>query len=370
MKQKFYLLAAIVCLYVFSSCNSDNDEPVPSNPDGMIELSFNVKDYFTSEVIDQSGTKSSLQEAGIKVLQYRVLEVTEGKPLTERTFKTINYEVTSGNLTIKDKLPVGNYWIFFVGCTKDLPLPDADLAKDGDASYFNKLRLVYLPDYKSQLFSNSLNLKLSTSITKVEENITLERNVGKVEIVIEDAQNMPEEVGYLYPMIKNFYPNIFRFADYEAGKPLGFQSWGTLYGYHLTGQNQPNVVQKPTGFEVGNVPRSEIIKNPQYTMSLYILHNIEGSVYNGQNYYAGGIAYTELYLYGTKDKVTTSPMADANFPYIFEYKVVPTGVNVVRNKITRLTGKLFGNMVSGDNASFQISVNNEWGGTNEDPYIK
>ncbi|MFV0331790.1 MAG: hypothetical protein ACK5KL_18535 [Dysgonomonas sp.] len=366
MKTKLYLLL-VVCMCAFISCSSDNDStPVTPDPDEMIEVSFNIKDYFTSEVIDKN-TKSTLQEADIKVVQYRVLEVTEGKPMSQRTFKTKNYEVTSGDLTITDKLPAGNYWIFFIGCTTDMPLPDANLTTDGD-EYFNKLLMVYLPDYKSQIFSNSLRLSLSTSIEKVEESVTLQRNVGKIEVVIEDAQNMPEEVKYLYPVVKNFYPNIYRFANYSSAEPLGYQSWGTLYGAHLSGQNLAHVVQKPTGFEVGNVPRNEVIQNPQYTMTLYMLHNIDGAIFNGQDYALAGFAYTELYIYGTEQKVTASPMGDSTFPYLFEYKVVPTGINVERNKITRLTGKLFEKVTGGDNGRFNISVNNVWDGNVSNPY--
>lgn len=369
MKAKLYLILVAVCLFAFTSCSSDNDSTPPTpEPSDLIEVSFNVKDYFTSEVIDKN-TKSSLQEADIKVVQYRVLEITDGKPLSERTIKTKNYQITSEGLTITDKLPAGNYWIFFIGCTTDMPLPDANLEADGN-EYLNKLLMVYLPDYKSQIFSNSLRLNLSSSIEKVEENITLQRNVGKIEVVIEDAQDMPEEVKYLYPVVKNFYPNIYRFANYNSAEPLGYQSWGTLYGSLLSGQNKENVVQKPTGFEVGNVPRSEVVKNAQYTMTLYMLHNIDGAVFNGQEYGIAGRAFTELYIYGTEEKITTSPMGDSTFPYLFEYKVVPTGINVEKNKITRLTGKLFEKVANGDNGRFNISVNNVWDGETSNPYIK
>lgn len=352
----------MACLFAFASCSSDNDEPTPPG-DGMIELSFNVKDYFTSEVIDKS-TKSSLSDAGIKVLQYRVLNKTTGKVVTVK-----NYNVTSEDLVINDKLAAGEYWVFFVGCTKELPLPDI---KDTDSDYdaYEKARLVCLPDYNTQIFSNSLWLNLNTSVTKVEENITLQRNVGKIEVVIEDAQNMPDNVAFLYPVVKNLYPNVFRFADWNYGQPLGFQSWGTLYSPLLTGQNKPFVVMKPTGYEAGNVARSEIVKNTQYTMVLYMLDNQVGDIVNGKDYGVGGKAYTELYLYGTAQKVTDSPMGDSTFPYIFEYKVVPTGINVVRNKITRLSGKLFEGMASGDNGKFKVSVNDTWDGMVDDPYIK
>lgn len=360
MNLKFYFLLIIACLFAFTSCSSDNDDPTPPSNNEMIELSFNVKDYFTSEVIDKA-TKSSLNDAGIKVLQYRVLDKT-----TKTVVSLKNYDVTSEDLVIKDKLPAGEYWIFFIGCTNDFPLPDTN---NTDPNGFEKARLVYLPDYKTQIFSNSLWLKLNTSTTKVEENITLQRNVGKIEIVIEDAQNMPENIAYLYPAVKIFYPNIFRFADWNHGVPLGFQSWGTLYPPHFDEQNQPLVVKKPTGFDVGNVPRSEVIKNSKYTMVLYMLDNQEGAVYNGQDYGVIGKAYTKLYIYGTAQKVTDTPMGNSIFSYLFEYEVVPTGVNVVRNKVTRLTGKLFEG-VSGDNGQFKISVNNDWGGLVDNPYIK
>jgi len=367
MKIKLYLLAIVACLYAFSSCSSDSDEPTPPdpNPDGMIEVSFNVKDYFTSEIIDGNGTKSTLEEAGIKVLQYRVLDRTPDREASKKVFTLKNYQVNSGDMVIKDKLPAGNYWIFFVGSTTDIPLPDI---KTTDADYFERARLVYLPNYVTQLFSASVSLDLNDSFTKVEKDITLERNVGKIEIVIEDAQNMPEEMAYLYPVVKSFYPNILRFSDSQQN--IFPQTWGTLYSPNQADRNMSYIEMKPTGFEEGNVPRSEIIKNSQYTMTLYMLHNIEGAHWNGEFFGPGEFAYTDLYLYGTKDKVTVSPMGDSNFPYVFEHKVVPTGVNVVKNKITRLSGKLFENMTNDENGNFKISANKDWDGVNDDPYIK
>jgi len=221
MKLKLFIFAVVACMLAFTSCTNNDDELGPPDPNptgGKIKVSFNVKDYFTSEVVDKSGEKATLQEAGIKVVQYRVLDWTSGRGHNDRIYKIQNHQVSGNDLTISDELPAGNYLIFFIGATKDFPVPDII----GSDNFYELAQLVALPDYNTEIFSNQYSLTLTASMQKVEEDITLKRAVGRIEIEIEDAQDMPAEVGFLYPMVKSFYPNVARFV---GDGPNRYQSW-------------------------------------------------------------------------------------------------------------------------------------------------
>jgi len=345
MKKVKFLFIAFMSVILFSCSSENNNEVIePGGNSKKQEIIFNISTYFKSEISDYDGknTKSSLVESGIKVIQTRIIKLN-GDAQEAISITTKNYDVNSDNLFIKDNLSVGNYLVYFIGSTTDVPT----------TGYNDNVRgQIYLNDYNSEMFCSYISFKIEdASDAAITKDIALERVVGKVEITIEDAQNIPGDINYLYPAIQGLYPNILHIGlDYPADyneRPVDFLE--IKYPLQLAGTLSDKII----GFENGNVHRDDVLSGAQYTMTLYLFPNTEDYSYrNGKTYTAGTgttedpnreeIMYTDIYIYGTQNKVLDSSQ---DFPYLFKKKITLNGVDVKKNMKTTLRGNLFGSSI-------------------------
>ncbi|MEN9918815.1 MAG: hypothetical protein RL662_1251 [Bacteroidota bacterium] len=198
MKNIIYTLLSI-CL-LFSSCSSEaplvDDAPVTSNK--LYKAVFKLGEL-NLQVEESNMRSSTLSEAKIQHLEYWIHKTADinnasyyPDPLEHAL---ISVDSMSQNITIE--LPVGDYTIAFLAADMKL-----------DTTNFRKRNVdaVAPVDYKTQLFGKNLPFKITDANKGVSAVVQLERLVGKVELVIEDLNQLPNDVQAIIPVLSGLSP--------------------------------------------------------------------------------------------------------------------------------------------------------------------
>lgn len=316
-KKEFFVGLALIALCIgFFSCSY---EYVPESrgleKKELIPVSFTVE--FAKEI---TGLRAS-EAVNFKDFLYLVYDAGTGK-----LYKDIKYTNFEG--IINDSLPEGNYTVVFAGATQatylwyysdtnmtsfieiDAPPP---LGGDTNISRFNRNTDVF---YK----------KINCIVEKNKQNgsaVTLDRIVGKVEIVLEDV--IPNDVSTIEVALN--FPITFHYLSSPE---------------YVTGSSYSKRI---------NIAESDKVAG--YSVFFISFENIN----QDQSRYPLSITLTAR-------KTLPAGVVDTG-QSIIATKVI-NNVDVLKNKTVRYTGKLFDNITPSNttpSSSFSISVNEAWGET-------
>jgi|GEM_PF-2320748 len=214
--KKLPLLACVVLL-LFSCKKSESlDENNLKEPE-LIPVSFSADD-FTQEIKD--GTKISDTVSAKNVIRYLYYYVFEAEGGTGKIREIRQFKDTTANFgQIKDLLPPGTYHFVFIGSVNKVQTINI---KSFSSSYF----YITTGDY----FYKRRTLTVSQS--PVNEDIILERIIGKLTVKLKDK--VPQNVSNMryYFKFSPFYYFDGQTPVYPARNPNIFQarlSPGTLF---------------------------------------------------------------------------------------------------------------------------------------------
>jgi hypothetical protein len=330
MKKKIFYLLSTCFLF---AC-SDNSGLIPDgkDPKPLVPVSFNVG--FTKEVIPLRSTSSS-SEVPVEYLEYQVYDNTTGA-LYKRLIYTNPFTTPESDpggelnfLLLEDQLPEGDYTIVFLACGTTPASPhffnEGNIISSSLNPYFELFNF-YVNEFnyggpEPNQFFKKINCVVETGQYNDSE-VVLERIVGKVEIVIEDF--IPLEI-----------------STFE----VDISDWAMWYCFSKTTEYSYGPTME--GIDRSFIPRNGAISG--YTITFFAYEN----VYYLQERKPRTIAL-KFYNGGIGDH--DSPAVEKVF----------YGVDVVKNKIVRYTGKLFG--VDMEDSSFTLSVHDMWDETIEIPF--
>ena len=325
-----FALAAFICAGIFS-CT----EYLPVfNDDELSEVAFvpvSFKVDFSKEII---GFRSD-EAVELREFFYHVY-ITEDGSLYKKM------RLTDFTGVINDSLPEGDYTIVFAGCNmfgylyaghgdniKTISHPSMDypsfefmgpptVGLDPNLTLFNRNRDVF---YKK--------INCIVEIDKSNDNsVSLDRIVGKIEIVLEDI--IPSEVETITIGISNFSDRYFYTLNGDFTKATG-------YGSKLNISESDKVA---AGFS-RYITIFENVNSDQSRYPVSITLTARRSIPEG--------------VVDTGQSVVASKTID--------------NVDVLKNKTVRYTGKLFDNITpptpEDPESSFTISIDDEWGETIE-----
>ncbi|RVT99748.1 hypothetical protein EOD41_14990 [Mucilaginibacter limnophilus] len=301
---KIFLCISII-LFVVLSCKKS--QSIKDEENGKkYQVSFDVRDFTQKETDFDNTSTSQLTthntpeaipiEDVISIL-YCVVYSNDGKPAM--TIQQLSSQANFGNLNLN--LPNGNYTVVFVGGQSGLIYKPKRLSED---------KISYTRSTGADSFSDTFYKKFALVIDGANNNssIILERLVGRVRVVIEDA--LPLDIKSI--TIRQT-TNIYDGVQIATGIPLTLST--DLYA--------GTTVQLPTS-SVGLTG---------YSLSFVTLNtlksfNVEIAVKKGSSYYQN-----------------TTLVRD---------------VTVGANKTTVLTGKLFESESASPGNGFLIDINQAW----------
>jgi hypothetical protein len=325
---KTTILALVITCCLFTAC-SDNEGLIPAvnNPDPvvgeeaeLIPVSFSVG--FEREILP---LRSSSNNATIKNLTYLIYNNATGNFYKQNT-------ITNMEASINEALPEGVYTIVFMGYnTGKFMLESTNM----NIVYYNSYSCISVMEENSELstdiyekgmqVADHFYKRINYIVEKEKENnisVTLERIVGKIEIVLED--DMPNDVIAIYLSMRDYYNGL----GFTATKDFATTFRGNEY-YYLEYKRKIEI--------------SELERNAGFTISFF--------------------------SYG---------MQDENFPYDIDLvarRYVPDtdefsslrlvaekkieNVRAIKNKTVRYTGKLFDGVAYPADNAFTVTVIDE-----------
>ena len=355
--KNFRLISRVILLTLWVGLASCAKDPEISNNEkegNLIPVSFNVG--FSKEVTDFRSTSISGQissRAGgditITKLYYLVYDAVTGE-----IYKSL--EKSNFSEKLSDELPEGEYYVIFIGSMYDEEWPNELIGMEKDNRLISSVfpspdEGKMLPDnawlyWEGQwgahtvpffcirnkfkkggdLFYAKYNLIVEEGAT-IEEEIVLNRIVGKVEVVIEDA--IPENIESI-SFSGNDIPSSFLYNT--TGEIVTVGDW----------DNKVQIESSKVG-------------TTGYTISFISFENCDAN----QTYYPFSLTLTVR-------KTLPEGVIDKGQSIIAEKTI--SGVNVIKNKTVIYRGNLFDGMTEPSReseTSFNLLVNNEWDSTIE-----
>lgn len=328
MKKTLTFLSLVVLL--FSSCSSDDSPllaPEVINPT-LQEVTFKIKGFDVG--YEEMTLVRSVDLPKIEELYYYVFSQSDNK-LVKR--KHLSGENVLDEL--QDTLPLGKYYISI--------LASESLPKTGDPFYKDEYYDTFMDSGYDEAFIispfgvNSFykTFSFTVGVEPVVKSLILNRVNGRCDIIIEDAALIPEEIESITFEIKG----------------LGGQM------FYLKKMIKESVTFHPNGataFRVLTVSREQILasslKNP---LSFYAL-----------GYTAFGAKETDglpIYMFVKYKDGQGVNGDDARIRYLTH------NLKIYRNKITRLSGKLFDTETS----SYNLMTEYAWlGDISEQVFVK
>jgi hypothetical protein len=311
-------------------------EDVITEPVQLREVRFSVAG--TGLSTEQSLMKSaSLQSMNIQHLEYWVYKkVNDYSNEVPLQYAVVRVQKDDNKTDISLTLPNGDYAMFFYGSSGTLEPFDNEKRRPYSLESL---------DHQSQMFSSKIEFSLNDTIAEVKRAVTLERAVGRVELVIEDLDKLPAEVQSITPVLRGFLAVSWQPRALAYPTSLNLMNESVTYSY-MDGKGYNKYF--PT------IPRSQFASiNKDNPIVFYTLPT------NNLNRTGGSIIWPELYIQGSKDLSVRSvnaesPMTLSDPNIVFMRKVAE--FDVFKNKTTRYTGKIGGL----DATSIAVDYQQEW----------
>lgn len=325
-----YIIALIS--FLLASCSSESPVSDVVNPNtGLRKATFTLTGI-ASETTEMSLKSASLEELNIQHLEYWVyktediqsLYVSE-KPVLHKVLKKEDF----GKSIIIELLD-NDYTIIFYATDEAV-----ELKEGGERTPY-----VRAVDVRHQMFSAKKQFVVNEQKPEVNESIHLERIIGKIELVIEDLENLPAEVKSITPVMTG-YTRIM----VTPVMPVSPCEINLIHRHVFL--EEKNIM--PT------IPRSQFASiNKDNPIEFYILP----PMYNPETV-SGLSAVDYMYIQGTKDENfytldMSRPLLEQNSQVVFMRKVGKFEVKA--NQIMRYTGKI-GSFDGGD---FEIIIDETW----------
>ena len=314
-----------MCAFLASCSEAEKGDSIIEKE--LVPVSFNVG--FSKEVVDFRSTTARNTEGAIcSWLSYYVFDKETGE-LYKHKGLSVNNGIAS------DELPEGEYiFMFFMG--------DVGVSHGGNisnlsikASYYGWHSEWSSEDNMTDVFS----CRLDYEVKKGNENdsqIVLERMVGKVEVVLEDA--IPDNVSQIVIATSHGLHD----RKYNANSDH----------YYLSGSEWSDLSRLI--FHISETDKS----SSGFTMSFLGFENVDVD-----QEYTPFMIIVEAFRERTSDEVGLVNFDERNLLVV--QKTI-SNVNIEKNKTVIYTGKLFDSLIPIDpnekiSSSFSVSVNDEWG---------
>lgn len=316
---------ALAILISFTSCSSDEYSQLDGSSPKTDKQSITfVLKGITSEITNIATRSTSVTNPDLQVqhVEYWVYKNAEQISASD---ECLAHQVIIGediDKSIKIELTSGDYKIFFYATDQK------DITVENTPMNINAV------DYQYQMFSKTLDISVSENTTPIQE-IVLEREVGQIQLVINDLDKLPENVKSIRPFIDVAY--LYSGTTF-LGKPSGLD---IVDSNHYTMYTDLEYPIKTTPFPI--LKRDDFktinIDNP---LSFYSLTSTSRTS-------MGNLVPGSLYIMGCTDdqEQTFDPMfswMEQNPKIVFIRKVGT--YNVKKNQITRYTGNI-GSIVQG-----------------------
>lgn len=333
---KNYILAiATAMAFLFASCSSETpiiDSIIENSQTETYKATFTL-DGLTAESGAFNLRSVSLTDVNIKYLEYWIFKTADINNITWQ----MNYApvlrdtVADYNKAITLELPKGDYTIVLFATDSDETISSTSKAE------------VSVVGEKYQMYAAKKQFIIDDQNKTVNEKISLDRKVGKVEFIIEDLSKLP--------------------ADVQSISILGTSRSrisaipGLLFSIGTANLAVEGTLAKRNNSILTTIPRSDFSKyNKDNPISAYVYPN--GSVYYLDTYTP--ISVSDIYIQGSKDgKFYDLDMGesftDQNSNVLFMRKVGRYS-NIKANQVTRFTGKI-GNL---NNTDFGVEFIEEW----------
>lgn len=318
MKQLLSVLLSCMIMYTLSSCSDSSDDFPIEKPEtaSLQSITFEIGGF--SESFGDEG-RATPEEANIGNLYYFVFKKSDGSLVSSK------YLDDPETFTVlKDSLQQGDYYVS-VFASEAVPEPlYYHIDTYGDNAYD---RASFFSRFGLDIFNNTI--ELSVGANPVYQRISLKRLVGKCEIIIDDIQNMPDDVEKFTFDFKNSYPAYYYLKS------------GNIFEY------------RPVAILEAYTPLISITREQALLNSIYNPHSFFMLPFSDNP--LGENLNRELYMWISykdgSEKKTSGPI------------LVKKDFKLYRNKITRLSGKLFS-----DQFKSQIVIDDKWEQTIEDNF--
>jgi len=329
---KLFFLTATLCL-LWASCSSDQpflDPTGGGTPEAKIPVTINV--VSDSEFSQLRSVSPS--DAGVESMFYLVYDEASGDYIKHKL-------ITGEDMgLIKDTLAAGSYRIAFFAATYNMTI-DNMLNGGGYDFDFETYRVAdvnfssasYVPSYGLNEDFFYTDFVLTVSKASAQESVRLERITSKLEIVPTDIASIPDDITDVSFCFKGLEAQFYTFNDKSCNNYYrevsdfypypGYPKFISNFWVRMTREQLMNVnADNPITLLI--LPVSSPIINPNYPD-----HNKEMPI--------TAIFYTQ-------------PGIDS-----YPDRVIKTEYTLERNKILRLTGKLFA-----DETNSEVSIDDEW----------
>jgi|GEM_PF-3992797 len=332
-----YIITLVILLFTACSSDSPAGDIIESNTT-LRKATFSIKGL-TAEMSEMSLKASSLEDMNIQHLEYWVYKTADlhipsliGDPVVHKVLSKDDF-----NKNIVLELPDDDYTIILYAADTEVSIKD--LSK--------RTPYVSAVDIKSQMFSTKKEFIVNEQTPEVNESLTLSRIVGRVEIVIEDLNELPSEVKSITPVVKGV--TRIMVIPTMPSNPIGVDlitggvSWSG--GYVYGGKENYFVT----------IPRSQFSSiNSDNPIVIYTLPSRYSSLIQ-----PGSIIPNEIYLQGTTDENfyvldMQQSLLDQNSKVVFMRSM--GRYEVKANQITRYTGKI-GSL---GEEGFDITIDEDW----------
>lgn len=323
------ILTFIVIINIFMlSCSSDDDGEKSSSKD-LCKAVFSLKNI-TFEPGNLVFKNTSLQDLNIKYLEYWIYnssdlaeEIVTAEPVLSQQIKNNDF---GKNIIVE--LPAGDYSIFFYAADTVVEKQDPQKVAPTGVAH--------------QMFSAEKSFTLNKENSVVSESISFERLVGKIELVIQDLDQLPSEVQSITPFMSGFSHLVPRSIMPVKPTYVNILKHFVVFGFDN---------------EFSTIPRSQFSSiNEQNPITIYTLPSEwDLPPYTIISYLPG-----YLYIQGSKDEKfhtinTDKPWVDQEPLVSFVYKVAK--YRVLADKVIRYTGKI-GNL--NDENAFEVILQDNW----------
>lgn len=306
MKKKIISLLILVIGLGLYSCSSDEGDTPETK---MQTVSFEFPEFAQSVMV-----KSTLASPETAKYSFNYYVFTKGGTKDGDFVKT-KWFPKGEIVNIKDTLPPGNYYISIFASTANSLTDDCTFI----TMNYKNAAVMHLNKFSNDILYETFELTVANEA--IQQPVTLQRIVSKIEVVIEDVQNMPADITSLY--ISSEDPkNLSAPVDFD------FKSKSTGFADHAT---------------FLSVDRSQILKvNSQNPLSFYIFPTSK-----------------ILQPFGISVTLLKGASGNGGF-FIGGVKVIKKNIKVDANQTLRLSGKLFDNNIENN-----VRINDTWGTTVE-----
>ncbi len=332
--KKIFFIFSIISLGMLSSCSKDDTNVLTETPSliNKQKVVLNITNINDANNYTRSTTEA---DPTIKKVIYAVYKTGDG--------------ITSGNeeLVLKDNVEVGSTPVSAISL--DLQ-PGKYLIAVFASGRTNAEMKTYEETGKTILKNSYLNTSDLTSPTEfygttnievvsqsVNANVTLQRLVGKVEIVIKDLNSLPTSITSATPVMKT-YTISSNWADIAPSNMRMTNIDASIF--RLSDLDQPNPFDQLT-----------------LSRSLFSAHNENNPIVfycmqTATNFSAENFRYSTPFLYIHLNPQNGNPSNTI---------LITPQLKVYPNKITRFTGTIVGQ----NNQGFTMSVVDQWGNDTE-----